>query len=141
MSVGLEVNDDTVRQLIVYLRKWHAAEGATGQNDGSNDSDDIHDELEMHKGHVDKADLEGIYNNLDVSEKADISALVLIGMEEERTLKEARQRIAREEVLGLDDLLEMPLSPEYLATALGQVSGENGNVTRLRPRDDVKSAQ
>ena len=132
MPASLEISPDTIGELVVYLRRWHAVEAPTSQNDGSNDTDDIHDNLEMHSTRVDRADLEGVYNSLNDAQKSDISALILIGMEEESELGAARERIKREEVLSLDDLLEMPMSSEYLASALDQVEGRGqSNVVRL----------
>lgn len=132
MSATLEISPDVVGQIIVYLRKWHAVEATTAQNDGSNDTDDIHDNLEMHSTRADRADLEGVYNSLNDAQKADISALVLIGMEEESELGAARERIEREEGLSLDDLLEMPMASEYMASALDRVEqGGQSNVVRL----------
>lgn len=135
MAVSLEVSGDLVEQIVVYLRKWHALEGQTGQNAGSNDTDDIHDNLEMHKGSADKSDLQGLYAGLDINEKTDISALVLIGMGEESNLQDARKRFSREDILDLDDLLEMPMAPEYMSSALARITQEEGdNVIRLDPR-------
>jgi len=132
MSASLEISPDIIGQLIVYLRKWHAVEATTSQNDGSNDTDDIHDNLEMHNTRVDRADLESVYNTLNDAQKSDVSALILIGMEEESELGAARERMKREEVLTLDDLLEMPMSAEYLASALDQIEGRGrSNVVRL----------
>ncbi|GGD12508.1 DUF3775 domain-containing protein [Aquisalinus flavus] len=132
MSATLEISPDIVEQIIVYLRKWHAVEATTSQNDGSNDTDDVHDNLEMHSTRVDRADLEGVYTSLNDSQKEDISALVLIGMEEESELDAARERIKREEGLSLDDLLEMPMSSEYLASALSRIEqADQSNVVRL----------
>lgn len=138
MAKALELDSGTIETLIVYLRKWHALEADTGQNDGSNDTDDIHDDLEMNPGHTDKTDLENLYAGLNDSQKRDISALLLIGMEEASALDDARKRIEREEVLSLDDLLEMPLAPEYLSSAFAEVSVDGSNIIRLQPPEHRK---
>ena len=134
---SMDVEESTVRAIIVQLRAYHAKEAPSGQNDGSNDTDDIHDELEMHRGAADVADLQGLYAELNRDERYDLAALALLGMEEVSTLSEGREMAGEEGQPGMREFLEMPLSPQYLAEGLA-VAGysDSADIDRVQGDDE-----
>ncbi|MBB4659206.1 DUF3775 domain-containing protein [Parvularcula dongshanensis] len=136
---SMSIDESTVRSIIVQLRAYHAKEAGTDQNDGSNDTDDIHDDLEMHEGTVDVADLQGLYADLNRDQRYDLAALALLGMEEAGTLDEGRQMAGDEGQPGMREFLEMPLSPQYLAEGL-DLAGYSATDDSDRIADDDEHA-
>ena len=134
---SMTVEESTVRAIIVQLRAYHAKEAPSGQNDGSNDTDDIHDDLEMHGGTADVADLQGLYAELNRDERYDLAALALLGMEEVSSLDAGREMAGEEGQPGMREFLEMPLSPQYLAEGLS-VAGysDSPDIDRVRADDE-----
>ena len=114
----LTIDESTVQSVIVLLRGYHAKTAPSGQNDGSNDTDDMHDDLEM--GATDTADLHGLYTGLGKAERYDLAALALLGMEEVADLDAGRKMAGDEGQPGMTEFLEMPLSPQYLAEGLSK---------------------
>lgn len=138
---SMTIDEGTVRMIVAYLKAYHAKEASSGQNDGSNDTDDMHDDLEMNRGETDVADLEGTYASLDKDQRYDLAALCLLGMEEVSTLAEGREMAAGAGQPGMTEFLEMPLSPSYIAEGLalaGYPSGEDGPTRE--PSDDGHAA-
>ena len=134
---AMTIDEGTVRAIIVQLRAYHAKEAPSGQNDGSNDTDDIHDDLEMHRGAADTADLQGLYAELNRDERYDLAALALLGMEEAGSLEDGRKMAGDEGQPGMREFLEMPLSPQYLAEGLS-VAGysDSADIDRVQGDDE-----
>ena len=133
---SMTIDEGTVRTIVAYLKAYHAKEAATGQNDGSNDTDDIHDDLEMNPGKVDIADLQGTYATLNRDQRYDLAALCLLGMDEVDTLEGGRQMAGEEGQPGMTEFLEMPLSPSYIAEGLSRAGYAMDGDERVRSADD-----
>jgi hypothetical protein len=134
---SMTVKESTVRSLVAFLRAYHAKEAPSGQNDGSNDTDDIHDDLEMNKGATDLADLQGMYSSLNADERYDVAALALLGMDEVDSLEEGRDTARANGQPGMTEFLEMPLSPQFLAEGLEKAGYPSGGHDPSRtPGDD-----
>ena len=133
---ALSIDEGTVRMIVAYLKAYHAKEAPSGQNDGSNDTDDMHDDLEMNRGATDIADLQGTYANLDRDGRYDLAALCLLGMEEVSNLDEGRKMAGEEGQPGMAEFLEMPLSPSYIAEGLSRAGYAMGGDERVRSEDD-----
>ncbi|WP_031554317.1 DUF3775 domain-containing protein [Parvularcula oceani] len=137
---SMTVKESTVRSLIAFLRAYHAKEAPSGQNDGSNDTDDLHDDLEMNKGATDVADLQGMYSSLNADERYDVGALALLGMEEVGTLEEGRAMARDNGQPGMAEFLEMPLSPQFLADGLERAGYPSGGYDPSRTQGDDEHA-
>ena len=134
---ALTIEESTVRAVIVQLRAYHAKEAPSGQNDGSNDTDDIHDDLEMARGPADTATLQGLYAEMNRDERYDLAALTLLGMEEVGTLDEGREMAGDEGQPGMREFLEMPLSPQYLAEGLARAGYQDASdIDRVQGDDE-----
>ena len=135
---ALSIDEGTVRMIIAYLKAYHAKEAASGQNDGSNDTDDMHDDLEMNPGTTDLADLQGTYANLGKDERYDLAALCLLGMEEAESLADGRKMAGDAGQPGMTEFLQMPLSPSYIAEGLSRAGYPSGgsDPTRIPSGDE-----
>ena len=133
----MTIEQSTVRAIIVQLRAYHAKEAPSGQNDGSNDTDDIHDDLEMARGGADTATLQGLYAELNRDERYDLAALALLGMEEAGSLDEGRKMAGDEGQPGMREFFEMPLSPQYLAEGLAMSGYQDAaDIDRVQADDE-----
>lgn len=130
----ISIDEGTVRTIIVELRAYHAKEAPSGQNDGSNDTDDMHDDLEMNPGGMDTNSLQGLYVPLGREERYDLAALALLGMEEVTTLAEGRKMAGEEGQPSMEEFLQMPLSPQYLAEGLERAGYPSGGYDPSRTR-------
>lgn len=137
---SMTIDEGTVRTIIVQLRAYHAKEAPSGQNDGSNDTDDIHDDLELNRGGADTNDLQGIYVELDRDQRYDLAALCLLGMEEVSSLEEGRSMAGGEGQPGMTEFLEMPLSPQYLAEGLDRAGYPSGGYDPTRTQGEDEHA-
>lgn len=136
-TVSMSIDESTVRSLAALLKSYHAREAPSGQNDGSNMTDDARAGLEMRKGTSGMADLQGFYAQLDSDERYDLAALALLGMDEAESFDDARNMAAEAGQPGMSEFLEMPLSPQFLTEGLqkaGYPSG--GHDPARRPSDD-----
>ena len=137
----MTIDEGTVRTIIAYLRAYHAKEASSGQNDGSNDTDDMHDDLEMNRGVADIADLQGTYANLNKDQRYDLAALCLLGMEEAASLADGRKMAGDAGQPGMTEFLQMPLSPNYIAEGLDRAGYPSGGYDPTRvPSDDEHAA-
>ena len=138
---SMTIDEGTVRTVIAYLRAYHAKEASSGQNDGSNDTDDMHDDLEMTRGVADVADLQGLYADMGKDERYDLAALCLLGMEEAQNLEDGRKMAGDAGQPGMTEFLQMPLSPNYIAEGLARAGDPSGGDDPSRqPGDDSHAA-
>jgi hypothetical protein len=138
---SLTIDEGTVRTIIMHLRAYHAKEAPSGQNDGSNDTDDMHDDLEMNRGGADTNTLQSLYVELNGDERYDLAALALLGMEEANTVEEARRRAVEEGQPGMAEFLDMPLSPQFIAEGLERAGYPSGGYDPTRePGGDSHAA-
>ena len=138
---SMTIDEGTVRTVIAYLRAYHAKEASSGQNDGSNDTDDMHDDLEMTRGVADVADLQGLYADMGKDERYDLAALCLLGMEEAQNLEDGRKMAGDAGQPGMTEFLQMPLSPNYIAEGLSRAGYPSGGYDPSRqPGDDSHAA-
>lgn len=137
----ISIDEGTVRTIIAELRAYHAKEAPSGQNDGSNDTDDIHDDLEMAGGTADTNSLQALYAPLDRQARYDLAALALLGMEEATSLEDGRRMAGEEGQPGMEEFLQMPLSPQYLAEGLERAGYPSGGYDPSRePGGDAHAA-
>ena len=138
---SMTIDEGTVRMIVAYLKAYHAKEAPSGQNDGSNDTDDMHDDLEMSRGTTDIADLQGTYASLDKDQRYDLAALCLLGMDEVSSLDEGRTMAAGSGQPGMTEFLEMPLSPSFIGDGLEKAGYPSGGYDPTRqPGDDSHAA-
>lgn len=137
---SMTIDEGTVRTIVAYLKAYHAKEAPSGQNDGSNDTDDMHDDLEMNRGATDIADLQGTYAALNKDQRYDLAALCLLGMDEAQTLDDGRRMAGDAGQPGMTEFLEMPLSPSYIAEGMEKAGYPGGADTDRVPGDDTHAA-
>ena len=138
---SMTIDEGTVRMIVAYLKAYHAKEAPSGQNEGSNDTDDLHDDLEMNRGATDIADLQGTYAALDKDQRYDLAALCLMGMDEAQDLADGHRMAAEAGQPGMTEFLEMPLSPSYIAEGLEKAGYPAGGTEPSRePGDDSHAA-
>ena len=127
----MTIDEGTVRTIVAYLKAYHAKAAPSGQNAGSNDTDDMHDDLEMNRGATDIADLQGTYAALGKDERYDLAALCLMGMDEAQDLADGHEMAAQSGQPGMTEFLEMPLSPSFIADGLEKAGfAASGGVAR-----------
>jgi hypothetical protein len=126
-KISLNVSEDEVRSFAVMLKRYHAKEMMTGQNDASNDTDMPQDNLELSDKEGEFSDARGMYSEMNAAQRLDLAALTLLGMDEASSFEEA-MRIAKDRNgPDLDAFREMPLSPNMMLDGLDRVSLDTGS--------------
>ena len=136
-AISLTIGADEVRAFAAQLKAFHGKAALTGQNDGSNDTDMIQDDIELSDKRGEMAGFRGTYGEMNASKRLDLAALTLLGMDEAASFDEA-MRIAKDRNgPDLDAFREMPLSPNFMLAGLDQVESPGGDaIERTRPRRD-----
>ncbi|MCQ8185806.1 hypothetical protein [Parvularcula maris] len=133
-KISLNVSEEDVRAFAVMLKRYHAKEMMTGQNDGSNDTDMIEDNLELSDKEGEFSDARGLYGEMNASQRLDLAALTLLGMDEADDFEGAMQIAKDRGGPDLDAFREMPLSPDLMLEGLERVSPDTGTgVAEERP--------
>ncbi|MEE4212194.1 MAG: hypothetical protein V2I43_23355 [Parvularcula sp.] len=131
-AISLTLGEDEARSFAAGLKAYHAKEAKTGQNDGSNDTDMMQDNLELSSKGGEMADFRGLYGELDARKRLDLAALCILGMEEANTFGEAMRIAEDRNGPDLESFRQMPLAPEYILSGLDRASASGGdNVERL----------
>jgi hypothetical protein len=130
-AISLSLGADDVRSFAAGLKAYHAKEAMTGQNDGSNDTDMMQDNLELSDRKGEMADFRGLYGELDARGRLDLAALCILGMDEASSFSEARRMAEDRNGPDLDAFREMPLSPNYILSGLDQAGADLGS--RVEP--------
>ncbi|GGY47694.1 hypothetical protein [Parvularcula lutaonensis] len=130
---SLSIGSGNVRAFATLLRAFHGKTAVTDQNDGSNESDTLQDDLELSKEPGELADLRGLYAEIGPAGRLDIAALLLLGMDEAADFDEAIAMAGDRDGPDLADMLEMPHAPDLILAGLERMGGKGDNVEAVRP--------
>jgi hypothetical protein len=130
---SLSLSAEDVRSFAAVLKRYHGKEVMTGQNDASNETDMMQDNLELSNKGGEFADARGFYGEMDANQRLDLAALLILGREDTSDFGEAKRMAEEQNGPDLDAMREMPLSPNFILSGLDQIGARGDNVATLRP--------